>query len=399
MAPLVPDFISNEMNYLVALIMGVGFGFALEQAGFSSTRKLVGLFYGYDFTVLKVFFTAGVTAMIGVLVLSHLGLLNIDLIFVNPMFVKSAILGGLIMGAGFIIGGFCPGTSAAAAAVGKVDAMAFIGGSVLGILAFTESYPLIEDIYLASNLGPVLISDFFGLSRVAFALVLTLVAIGAFVMTSMIQEKITGQKSEWAGKRMTKMALYASIPVLVILIVAVTPSRDEFVMKRLEARVAAGECQPRLIDADKLAFEVVNNYYEYNIIDVRPAADYDSFHIATAINIPLEKLADPEYRNFINQRIKTNVFYGASVEDGHKACLLARFHGNANGLALSGTAAEFKEQFYNLEPLGDNPTRKELTVFTFREQAARKMTEIEASVSSLSKPIEKKPRIIQGGCS
>ncbi len=399
MGPLVPDIISNEFNYLIALIMGVGFGFALEQAGFSSTRKLVGLFYGYDFTVLKVFFTAGVTAMIGVLLLSHLGLLNISLVFVNPMFVKSAIIGGLIMGAGFIIGGFCPGTSAAAAAVGKVDAMAFIVGSVLGILAFTEGYPLLEELYTASNMGPVVISDFFGISRLLFAVILTVVAIFAFVFTSKIQEKITGKAGEWSGSRFRKMAMYAAIPVVTIALIGITPSRDEFVMKRLEKKVATGECQPKMIDADKLAFEVINNYYSYNIIDVRSAAEYDSFHIATAINIPLENLANPEYRNFINQRIKTNIFYGASVNDAKRACLLARFHGNANGLALLETADEFRALFYDVEPLSDESTRKQLTVSLFREQAARKMLEIEASVSSLSKPVEKKPRVVQGGCS
>ncbi|MBN2165231.1 MAG: YeeE/YedE family protein [Marinilabiliaceae bacterium] len=399
MAPLVPDIISNEFNYVIALIMGVGFGFALEQAGFSSTRKLVGLFYGYDFTVLKVFFTAGVTAMIGILFLSHFGLLNIDLIFVNPMFVKSAIIGGLIMGAGFIIGGFCPGTSAAAAAVGKVDAMAFLGGSVLGILAFTESYPLIEDLYLANNLGPVVISDFLGFSRISFAIILTLIAVLAFVLTSIIEDRVTGVKKEWTGKNIVKMVIYACIPFIVILFIAITPSRDEFVMKRLENRVAAGECKPKMIDSDKLAFEIINNYYKYNIIDVRSQADYDSFHIATAINIPLNKMVDSEYRNLFNQRIKTNVFYGSSLDDAKRACLLARFHGDDNGLALASTAEQFKTIFFNVQSLGKTYSRKELTIYTFREQASRKMKEIEESVSNISKPVEKKVRVIQGGCS
>ena len=67
MGPLVPDVITDELNLVVALLVGIGFGFILEQAGFSSSRKLTGFFYGTDFTVLRVFFTAGVTAMIGVL--------------------------------------------------------------------------------------------------------------------------------------------------------------------------------------------------------------------------------------------------------------------------------------------------------------------------------------------
>jgi len=50
MGPLVPDIISNNLNFIVALVVGILFGVILEQAGFSTSKKLVGLFYGYDFT-------------------------------------------------------------------------------------------------------------------------------------------------------------------------------------------------------------------------------------------------------------------------------------------------------------------------------------------------------------
>lgn len=106
MGPLVPDIISENLNLIVALLIGMSFGAILEQAGFSTSKKLVGLFYGYDFTVLRVFFTAGIVAMIGVMGLVHYGLLDINLIYINPTFLWSAITGGLIMGLGFVIGGF-----------------------------------------------------------------------------------------------------------------------------------------------------------------------------------------------------------------------------------------------------------------------------------------------------
>lgn len=399
MGPLVPDIISNEFNFLIALIMGVGFGFALEQAGFSSTRKLVGLFYGYDFTVLKVFFTAGVTAMIGILLLGHLGLLNLEFIFVNPFFVRSAIVGGLIMGAGFIIGGFCPGTSVCAAAIGKVDAMAFIFGSILGVFAFMEGYPLLEDFYLADNRGAVLIFESLGMSRNMWALVLTIIAVVAFLATSWVQSKVTGEKNELAPMSKTKLAGIIAIPLVVILIVMITPSRDEYVMAQLEKRAATGECQPSIIDADKLAYELINSYFEYNIIDIRSKAEYDTFHIATAINIPLENLAQLEYRPLFRQRVKTNVFYGGDFEDAKRACLLARFHGDDSGLALQETADTFRQLFFSPVVLPLEPTRQQLTVRTFREDAARKMEEIQAAVSAMSQPIEKKVRVVQGGCS
>ena len=84
MGPFVPEIISNEFNLIIALFLGIGFGFVLEQAGFSSSRKLAGVFYGYDFVVLRVFFTAGITAMVGIVILTHFKLLNPDLIYVNP---------------------------------------------------------------------------------------------------------------------------------------------------------------------------------------------------------------------------------------------------------------------------------------------------------------------------
>ena len=98
------------INLLFAFVIGIGFGFSLEQAGFSSSRKLAGMFYGYDTTVLKVFFTAAIVALAGSQLLSYFGLLNLKLVFVNPFYMNSAILGGIIMGAGFIMGGYCPGT-------------------------------------------------------------------------------------------------------------------------------------------------------------------------------------------------------------------------------------------------------------------------------------------------
>jgi hypothetical protein len=68
MGPIVPLFeIPEELNLLIAFLIGLGFGFVLEQAGFSSSRKLAGMFYGYDITVLKVFFTAAITGMLGLL--------------------------------------------------------------------------------------------------------------------------------------------------------------------------------------------------------------------------------------------------------------------------------------------------------------------------------------------
>lgn len=192
MGPLVPTLISNELNLVFALLAGIGFGFLLEHSGLSSSKKLAGLFYGYDFTVLKFFFTAGITAMIGVLLLTQLGLLDAGKININPTFLWSALVGGTVMGLGFIIGGFCPGTGACAAAIGRLDGVAFILGTILGILAFAEAYPILANIYLSEAWGPILINDMLGISKTLFAFILTVTALLAFYFTGKIEDRVNG---------------------------------------------------------------------------------------------------------------------------------------------------------------------------------------------------------------
>ena len=170
-------------------MVGIGFGFALEQGGFSSSRKLAGMFYGYDATVLKVFFTAAIVAMIGSRILSSLGLLDMDLVFHNPYYTGPAIVGGIIMGAGFVMGGFCPGTGICAAAIGKIDAFVFLLGGALGAFLFAETYPLIQGFLVSGYKGPVKLSESLGLSDTVFIFAVTLLAVGMFWLAEKAEKK------------------------------------------------------------------------------------------------------------------------------------------------------------------------------------------------------------------
>ena len=109
MGPLIPnDLISFEWSSIIAIIIGMFFGFILEASGFSSSRKLAGVFYGYDFAVLKVFFTAAIVSLIGLLYMDYLGYIDMSSLYVHPTYLWGAIIGGAIMGIGFVAGGFCP---------------------------------------------------------------------------------------------------------------------------------------------------------------------------------------------------------------------------------------------------------------------------------------------------
>ncbi len=195
MGPLsVNEIISPDTNLLLAFFIGVGFGFVLEQCGFSSSRKLAGLFYGYDMVVLKVFFTGGVTAMLGLLFFSLFGWIDLNMVYVNPTYLASAIVGGLIMGAGFITGGYCPGTSFCGAAIGKIDAVVFIGGLFLGVMFFAYGYPLFETLYKAGDMGALKISTLAGTSDGVFALILVVVALAMFYVSEWLEKRFAREE-------------------------------------------------------------------------------------------------------------------------------------------------------------------------------------------------------------
>lgn len=196
MGPLVTQgIIDPAWNNLIALLVGMAFGFILESSGFSSSRKLAGVFYGYDFVVLKVFFTAAITAALGLLLMSSIGMIDLSKIFINPTFLGPGIVGGIIMGFGFIMGGYCPGTSFCGAAIGKIDAIIFTLGMFIGILIFSELFPLYSDFFTSGAMGDALVTDILGIPAGLFVLLLTIVAVGAFYVTGIIEKRVNNPKS------------------------------------------------------------------------------------------------------------------------------------------------------------------------------------------------------------
>jgi len=182
MGPLEPQHLLNpELNLLIASIIGFGFGFLLEASGFTNTRKLAGVFYGYDATVIKVFFTAALTALLGLFFLHYMGWIDITLTFFPKTFWIPTLVGGAIMGLGFIIGGFCPGTSLSAAATGKVDAIVFIGGVMIGIFGFIFSYETLwETLRNSGKMGKINITEWIGIKEGLFIFLFVVIAIITF---------------------------------------------------------------------------------------------------------------------------------------------------------------------------------------------------------------------------
>jgi hypothetical protein len=103
--------------------------------------------------VVKVMFTAIVTAMVGLFVLSAAGWMDLADLYIEPTNYAAQILGGLLFGAGFIVGGHCPGTSVVAMACGRKDGMVFALGMLAGVWAYAEFTPGIEAWIKAGSVG------------------------------------------------------------------------------------------------------------------------------------------------------------------------------------------------------------------------------------------------------
>lgn len=193
-APLVPEFISADYSLMFAILTGIGMGFFLERAGFGSATKLVSQFYLHDMRVFKVMFTAIITAMSGIYLLSAAGQLELEKLAMVDTFVWPQIVGGLILGVGFVIGGYCPGTSAVAAATGKIDAIVYMIGMLAGMLVFAAAYPLLEGFLNITSMGKVTIYGYFGLPYRLVVLAVIAMAIGGFIGAGAVEKRFAHLK-------------------------------------------------------------------------------------------------------------------------------------------------------------------------------------------------------------
>jgi uncharacterized membrane protein YedE/YeeE len=188
--------LSGRADMLLTLLLGAGFGWTLERAGFGSSRNLTAIFYGRDFRVLRVMFTAIVTAALGAYTLDLAGVVPLASIGLLDTWLWGQLAGGLLFGVGFVVGGWCPGTSIVGAVSGKIDAVLFIGGLVLGSTVFTLGYELFAPLQNAGPRGRALLHDALGLPSGMVVLGVALVAVGAFRVVGRIERAVNARAPE-----------------------------------------------------------------------------------------------------------------------------------------------------------------------------------------------------------
>ncbi len=136
---------------LMAVLLGFGFGFVLERAGFGSGCKLTAQFRLTDWSVFKVMFSAIVFTAVGIYVLEQLGVMQAEAVYVPIPYLWAIAVGGALIGAGFAVGGYCPGTSAVGVMTGRIDAIVFFAGLLIGTYLFAALFPQLDALTTAGE--------------------------------------------------------------------------------------------------------------------------------------------------------------------------------------------------------------------------------------------------------
>ena len=189
----VHGFFSDSTSLIFALVIGIFFGFFLERGGLGNAKKLAGQFYFYDMTVFKMMFTAIITAMFGLFWLSFWGFLDLSLVYIIPTYILPQIIGGFVFGIGFVMAGFCPGTSCVAVTTGRIDSFILILGLIFGVFVFGEAFPLIRDFYYSTPMGDATFPKLLNISYGVLVFAVVIIAVAGFYAAEKIEKKFAGK--------------------------------------------------------------------------------------------------------------------------------------------------------------------------------------------------------------
>lgn len=300
-----------------APLVGFAFGWFLERGGLANARTLAGQFYFTDLTLFKVLFSALLTAMLGSFWLDRLGVLDLELLYLPDTFVAPQAIGGLLFGAGFLVAGLCPGTSCVAAATGRLDGLAVVGGMLLGVLGFNVTFDWLTPFFDSTALGPVRLTDTIGISRGAGVALVTAVALVGFAI---------------AGLRSWQCAVWSVRSPALGVVAAVLGAAAVF--------AEGSSTPPRYVSAPDLATRIMNGDPALKVFDLRSRAEFDRFHVAGARHLSFGELR----REALPPGV-TVVLYGNGEGRATQAWEIVKERG-ANGFVLRGGVREWFVRVY-----------------------------------------------------
>ena len=283
------ELLGHWGSYVVYLFIGIAFGYVLEIAGFGNSKKLAAQFYFKEMTVLKVMFSAIVVAMVLIFLASAFGLLDYNLIYVNTTYLWPGIVGGLIMGVGFIVGGFCPGTSLVAAATLKLDGIFFVLGVFFGIFLFGETVGGFDMFWNSSYMGRYTLMDWLGLPTGTVVLLVVLMALFMFWGAEKLEQYFGGKEASDEPKWRIGAGGALALAAVGLIIIGQPTTLDRWNRIADEKTAVLDERAVQVHPAEMLE-HMHDPKLKVIMLDVRSEADYNQFHILDARHVPLEDL-------------------------------------------------------------------------------------------------------------
>ncbi len=217
--------ISDATNMWLAIPIGIVFGYALFHAGFTDSRRIAWAFYFKDVGVPVVMFSAIVTGMLGLWGLSLAGIIDISQVYMLPTFLVPMAIGGLLFGVGMVIGGYCPGTAAAALATGKIDGIVFIVGFLIGSLIFGDFFPVWGDFYNSDYMGAFRLDQWLGIGFGTTVFAIVVIAVGATIGMRYVQYRVWGKEDDPQREQVIRLqGGLITVAILVALVFAFFPN-------------------------------------------------------------------------------------------------------------------------------------------------------------------------------
>jgi rhodanese-related sulfurtransferase len=281
------DLLGHWGSYAVYAAVGIAFGMTLESAGFGNSKLLAAQFYFKDMRVFKVMFTAIIVAMTLIFLSSSLGLLDYNLIWVPPTYLWPGIVGGLIMGVGFIVGGFCPGTSLVGLATGKLDAFMFVFGVLFGIYMFGETVGSFATFFESSNMGRFTLPELFNASYGLVVICIVVAALLLFVVAEKVEAMINDRPQQRLPGWTMPAAGALTVLAVAVLLIGQPSSEDRWESVAVESQARLDQRAVQISSAEFLKYRD-DSKIKIIPLDVREERYYNQFHLRGAVHVPLE---------------------------------------------------------------------------------------------------------------
>jgi rhodanese-related sulfurtransferase len=285
------DLLGHWGSYAIYAIVGIAFGMSLEGAGFGNSKLLAAQFYFKDMRVFKVMFTAIIVAMTLIFLSSALGILDYNLIWVPPTYLWPGIVGGLVMGVGFIIGGFCPGTSLVGLATGKLDAVVFVFGVLFGIYLFGETISSYAVFFESSYMGRFTLPELFNANYGTVVFIVVVAALSLFVVSQRVEAAVNKRPLEklpaWSKPAAGALVAMAAV----VLVIGQPTNADRWEKIALENQAKLDDRLVQIAPAELLK-SMNDSKIKVIPLDVRDERYYNQFHLRSAVHVPLDSVQE-----------------------------------------------------------------------------------------------------------